>query len=1160
MSRKTRNLIWSVPLVATLAIVGALAVFVALAPNQIEAQGINVPSIPLNLEANADGATRIELTWDDPDTGGEAIGFRIDASDDGKTWRLLESSHPDPRYVHEGLLAKQMQHYRVFAFNADGSSLVAGPISATTTASIKPKAPMNLVLSLEDAADGVPEEEIILTWEPPDDQDGAPVTHYRIERSKTGTRWSNLKAKIAIGELTFAGDEYSYPDKGLLEYQEWYYRVSAINSEGQSTASNAPKMRTMKGDLPGAPQNLFAGINPESTTTIWLYWDEPITDPDDSDFVDLPGAPINGYLIQGRPRSGDLSVPWSADASKNLLVEVGETTDFEITNAELRKVTADFPDAAGDGDGKKDAILQWDFRVFAVNTVVERDLDDPTTKDAQLAVAAIPTEGFNASNLIYVNPIDLPADVTDDLMTPPTGLDADRASTVNSGRTEIILEWKAPVTLDDMDPKGQIANEETIYRIEFSTDRIDWSLVAEATHPNLTINHLGRIAGTTYNYRVFAKQLEGPIGDAVNAASYTWASRPIARVATAPALRPMPPTDTISDTVGHTQIDLTWIPPDDVVETVPDPGADGSDPVGNGKITNYMIEKSDDGSSWSELVTIGPEDDKVYTYDGTKVTESASAVEDDNVIDFRHTKLMPGMTIHYRISTINNAPTNQRKSRPSDSVIGMTEPASEPDAPGGLVVQAYGQTAAKLCWNEQSADTAAAPTSGYRIDISDDAGETWTRLVEDTESTNTMYTDMGLSAGSVRHYRVYAINSVGTSPGFTGFDDGIDGTNDNDAVVTTDLATAPGAPVVTAAADSDTEITVTWTAPADGGSVITGYVLQRAYKGADDTMTDFMTIAATDAATWWNTLGCPMMNAAIPDDATPAPPADDADTDSPYCAMYDGLAADAEEEVDAVFAANYGTITDTSYMDTGLMPETAYYYRVAAMNSAGMGEYSDGMDMATTEATDTVPGVATAVTAMETSDTEITVTWGSPASDGGADITGYMVQRAYMGADNMKSEWMDVDPAHMGMDMEYMDTGLMPETMYYYQVRAMNAAGNGEWSDGMASAMTMATATSTELTAPSDVLVSTLANTQSVSVTWDTTSIQNAEQIKVVLYNSDVTALAQIAMPLITINPANDAGSATFNNVPDGTYYVTVASFRTGERHKLSPLQEVTVE
>ena len=32
-------------------------------------------------------------------------------------------------------------------------------------------------------------------------------------------------------------------------------------------------------------------------------------------------------------------------------------------------------------------------------------------------------------------------------------------------------------------------------------------------------------------------------------------------------------------------------------------------------------------------------------------------------------------------------------------------------------------------------------------------------------------------------------------------------------------------------------------------------------------------------------------------------------------------------------------------------------------------------------------------------------------------------------------------------------------------------------------------------------------------------------------------------------------GSATFNDVPDGMYNVVVASFRTGERHKLSPLR-----
>ena len=159
-----------------------------------------------------------------------------------------------------------------------------------------------------------------------------------------------------------------------------------------------------------------------------------------------------------------------------------------------------------------------------------------------------------------------------------------------------------------------------------------------------------------------------------------------------------------------------------------------------------------------------------------------------------------------------------------------------------------------------------------------------------------------------------------------------------------DAPTAPGMPMnVMAMATSHDMITVTWDAADDGGSDITGYVLQR----KTGTM-DFMTIAASSAEIWWNTLDCQMMNAEIPDDATPAPPMDDTDMTSPYCAMYAGLSAEATTVVDGVFAAEYGTISGTSHSDMGLMAETTYYYRVAAMNSVGMGDYSDGMAMAMT--------------------------------------------------------------------------------------------------------------------------------------------------------------------------------------------------------------------
>ena len=300
MSRKARKLMWSVPLIAAVAVIGALALFLTLEPNDAAAQGTNVPGMPSNLAAAADGPTRIELTWDEPDTGGEAIGYRIDTSEDGMTWELLEASHPDPRFVHEGLLAREKHYYRVFAFNANGASLVAGPLSATTTASTEPDAPTNLSLAL-----GTPmQEEIVLTWEAPDEPDGAPVTDYRIQRSKTGSRWSNLEAKISIAKLTPTSDGFSYDDDELLEHETWYYRVYAINSEGESEASNAPKLITMDSVVPAAPQNLFAGINPESPT-IWLYWDEPPAEGEDGYIATperrLPGI-CPGHAWQ-RPRS-----------------------------------------------------------------------------------------------------------------------------------------------------------------------------------------------------------------------------------------------------------------------------------------------------------------------------------------------------------------------------------------------------------------------------------------------------------------------------------------------------------------------------------------------------------------------------------------------------------------------------------------------------------------------------------------------------------------------------------------------------------------------------------------------------------------------------------------------------------------------------------------
>ena len=130
---------------------------------------------------------------------------------------------------------------------------------------------------------------------------------------------------------------------------------------------------------------------------------------------------------------------------------------------------------------------------------------------------------------------------------------------------------------------------------------------------------------------------------------------------------------------------------------------------------------------------------------------------------------------------------------------------------------ADGQTEIDLSWTAPSSNGGAS-IDGYKIEVSTN-GTSWSDLVADTGSSSTSYSHTGLTAGSTRHYRVSANNSAGT------------GAVSNVANTTTDsppAATAPGAPTgLTATADGQTEIDLSWTAPSNnGGSAITAYDLR----------------------------------------------------------------------------------------------------------------------------------------------------------------------------------------------------------------------------------------------------------------------------------------------------------------------------------------------
>ena len=133
-------------------------------------------------------------------------------------------------------------------------------------------------------------------------------------------------------------------------------------------------------------------------------------------------------------------------------------------------------------------------------------------------------------------------------------------------------------------------------------------------------------------------------------------------------------------------------------------------------------------------------------------------------------------------------------------------PPTWPGAPTGLAATANGPSQIDLAWTAP-ASTGGSAITGYKIEVSPD-GSSWSDLVADTASTDTAYAHMELDPATTRHYRVSAINAVGTSDA-----------SDSDDTTTASTNTAPtGAPTITGTAQVGQTLTAstTGTADADG--------------------------------------------------------------------------------------------------------------------------------------------------------------------------------------------------------------------------------------------------------------------------------------------------------------------------------------------------------
>ena len=169
-------------------------------------------------------------------------------------------------------------------------------------------------------------------------------------------------------------------------------------------------------------------------------------------------------------------------------------------------------------------------------------------------------------------------------------------------------------------------------------------------------------------------------------------------------------------------------------------------------------------------------------------------------------------------------------------------------------------------------------------------------------------------------------------------------------------------------------------------------------------------------------------------------------------------------------AGPFATIGDvgpgqTTYMDTGLTPNTTYYYQVFATNSAGNSAPTN-----TANATTPIPPpTPTNAQAVAITSTTISMTWTNNATN----ATGYNIMRKLTAGSNFS-----LVASLPATATSYTDTNLTPGTSYDYHIQAYNLAGYSDFSGFTAVTLGSSTLPMVTVTAPGGIAVSGVATGQ----------------------------------------------------------------------------------
>ena len=1063
----------------------------------IYAQGLTLAAAP-TLTATAVSASQVNLTWT---AAASASSYIVQISaDGGTTWTNLAT--PSVTAYSSTTLAPDTQYkFRVAAVNAAGT----GANSANATATTLLAAPTGFSASVPSAS------EIDVTWTTVND-----ATTYKLERSLNGITWITLAPSPAL-----TGSSIGYADTGLAAGTTYYYRISAINTNGTSAPATAITATT----LAAAPA-LTATVT--SATAVALSW--------------TPVVSATNYLLE---RSIDGGVTWTSVATQSTTTysDSGRTSDtaykyrVSATNGTVYGATsavASVTTLLSTPTGFTVTValateidLTWNSTADATSYKIERSLNGTTW--TTLVPSPALTGGSNAyadttvaagtSYTYRISTVNGSGQTVPAVATAVTTLPAAPALTASATSPTIVsLSWTAVASA-------------TNYKLQSSIDGVNWTTLA--TQTATTYLSTGLTSNGTYLYRVSATNATGYGANSATATVTTLL---------------LPPTFSTPAVVSSTEIDLAWTAVSGATTykverslnnltwttLAPSPALTGTtttyadtglvagttyyyrissiDAVGTSvassvvstitlpaapvlsaavtsattinltwtavaSATNYLLERSaDGGNTWSTVAT-------------------------QSTVSYTNTALTADTVYKYRVSA-----TNATGYGATSTVVTSTTILP---AVTGFTATVASATQISLSW------IAVSDATSYKIERSLN-NSAWTTLVPSPALTGTSasYIDTSVAGGTTYYYRISAIDAAGTSA----------------SAPSGALLTFPAAPTLAGSVVSPTAINFSWTPilsatnyklekSTDGGTtwstVITQSTATYSATGLTaDTAYQFR-LSATNATGYGATSTVVSITTLLnaPGGVT-ATVASGTEVDLAWTASVDATSYKIERSLNNLTWTTLApspalTGSSTSYADTGLTAGTTYYYRLSAISAAGTSA------PAATGATLTLPAVPT-LTATVVSSTQVNLSWTPSLS-----ATGYRLQQSIDGG----FTWTTLASPTV---TTYINTGLTANTSYQYRVAALNATGT--------SANSSASVVTTFQTAANN-FTATAVSTTEIDLSWTTATSATGYKLEQSINNTIWTTLAP--SPALT---GSSTGYAVTGLTAGTTYYFRIST------------------